>query len=89
MDEIIETLNRLHAAVDNIIEKMNPADWHGAINWGDLGCAEALVGVNEDRQLIYRVVVEEAAPGEDAFCRHIEQELARRGWGNVSVSTEW
>ena len=89
MDEIVETLRRLHAAVDNIIAKMTYADFPGAINWGDLGCKDALIGVDEDRRLCYRVVVEEAAPGEVAFCRHIERELAVLGWPNVEVTTEW
>lgn len=89
IEKIVERLRRLHAAVDNIIATMTFTDFPGAINWGDLGCRDALIGVDEDGRLCYRVIVEEAAPGETAFCRHIERELAKKDWPNVDVSTEW
>ena len=89
IEKIVERLRRLHAAVDNIIALMKPDDFRGAINWGDLGCRDALIGVNEDGRLCYRVLVEEAAPGESEFCAHIERELAKRDWPNVEVRTEW
>lgn len=89
LDEIQQLLKRLHSAVDDIIAQMQPAEWQGCINWGDLGCKDAVFGVDEDRRYFCRVVVEEAAQGETAFCRHIEQELAKRGWPDVEVATEW
>ena len=89
MEEIIDHLHQLLLTVNQIIDGIKPIDFQGAINWGDLHCAHAYFGVDENAKPHYLVVIEEAAPGEYDFCRHIAQELAARGWPDIEISTEW
>lgn len=56
----------------------------GAINWGDLGCAD--VGTKDEG---YYAVIEEADPAAWELCRFVADRLAAAGFDNVDVSTEW
>lgn len=85
----VECFCDLQATVDRIIATMKYADLPGVINWGDLGYRDALIGVDDDGLLRCQVVVEKAFLGKAAFCRHIERELAEKGYPNVEVCTEW
>lgn len=89
INDIIEYLSRLRAATDNIIATMRPSAFPGAINWGDLGCKAALLGIDDDGRMCLRVVVEEVSPDEADFCRYIAQQLAAHDWPAVDVMTEW
>lgn len=88
MDEIMEYLNRLHAAANNVKNTMQPIDFP-SVYFPRVSCVSTNIGINKNGQLIHKVVFASAAPGEEAFCRHIEQELAKKDWPNVSVTTEW
>lgn len=80
----------LRTAVDQIVAKIDPQDFPGsAINWGDLGCKAAYIGADEDGHVLHLVVIDEAAPGESEFCRHVAEQLAACGWPDVEVSTKW
>jgi hypothetical protein len=64
----------------------------GPINWGDLHC----VSVERYTELYrgvpdagYRVYVEEAAPESYELARFIGDHLAKHGFPNIDVRTEW
>jgi hypothetical protein len=56
----------------------------GAINWGDLGCAD--VGTMNDS---YYVVIEEASPDSWELVKFVYDKLAAAGYKNVDVRAEW
>jgi hypothetical protein len=59
-----------------------------AINWGDLGVLETFRCESAERTW-YCVVIEEASPDNWEFQKFIAEELAKAGWDNVEVRTEW
>ena len=71
------------------------AAWHDvdcrkdAVNWGDFGCVEACFFIIDDREIGYRVVLEEADPN----CKNVQAFVAawlyERDFGPVEVVTEW
>ena len=89
MEEIIDHLHCLLLATNGILMRMEPANFSGAINWADLKCTDAILGVDQYADPTYQVVIDEAAPDEAKFCEHIAQELATLGWPGVQVITEW
>ena len=60
-----------------------------AINWGDLKCCQAEYCEDDEGFEIYRVWVEEASPTCSEFQKFIAAELAREGYPNIEVYTEW
>ena len=89
MEEIIDLLHQLLLTTNDILLRMEPANFPGAINWADLKCINAYLGVDASADPSYLVFIEEVAPNESAVRNHIAQELATCGWPNVEVITEW
>ena len=89
MEDTIDHLHSLLLATNGILMRMEPANFPGAINWGDLKCISAHLGVDRNADPTYQVVIDEAAPDESKFHEHIAQELAAYGWPGVQVITEW
>ena len=58
-----------------------------AINWGDLHVIEVRPWANGD-QVVFEVVIEEAAPEAVGLQEYIAEWLTKWGWA-VSVRTEW
>lgn len=64
-------------------------DIDGAINWGDLHCAEVGCVIREDGQIYYRVVIEEAAAGSSELIAFIQTEFTKHNFERIEVETEW
>ena len=60
-----------------------------AINWGDLKCCQAEYCEDDEGSELYRVWIEEASPTCSEFQKFIAAELAREGYPNIEVYTEW
>lgn len=81
------TLEAIRRIVDDACEeafRTQRDTMRGAINWGDLGCAD--VGTKDEG---YYAVIEEADPAAWELCRFVADRLAAAGFDNVDVSTEW
>ena len=62
---------------------------HDAINWGDLACVTAEHYNNDGGDAGYRVWIEEADPGAINLRNFILDHLAKAGFVDVDVITEW
>lgn len=83
-------LKKLSFEVDVIISELDPQAIAGAINWGDLGCAEAWYAINDQGEEWFRVRIEEADPVNPALINAVGRGLSARGWpDNVEVRCEW
>ena len=60
-----------------------------AINWGDLSCIRAEYCEDNEGLEDYRVWIEEASPTCSEFQKFITEELAKEGYLNIEVCTEW
>ena len=86
-----EKLTRLCDDVDQILEGLNPQDFHEAINWGGLFCTSAMVVYDSEDRTFLRVVIQEAAEGCEQLAAAVEAGLKARGWESdrIAVHTEW
>lgn len=66
----------------------NRGDTFGAVNWGDIGCADILFCIGDDDEY-YEVILEEADPSAVGLHIFVRDYLKDRGWPGVSVRTEW
>lgn len=91
MTKIADTvkLQALRNAVDNICADVDPQAFDEPINWGDLGCVEAIYYLADDNSQGYRVYIEELAPDCYQFRAYVEKKLAEAGWPNVEVNLSW
>lgn len=90
-----EEAERLQAAVNEILDEAKLDDKAhaamGAVNWGDLRCTD----VEERRSALYDhqspvvVMIEEADPGALGLRNFVSRRLAKRGYNDVVVVTEW
>jgi hypothetical protein len=58
----------------------------GAVNWADLRCVDVEMSLIDGH---VTVTIEEASPEAVDLCRYVAKELARRGYEEVAVKTEW
>ena len=58
----------------------------GAVNWADLRCVDVEISLLDGH---VTVTIEEASPEAIDLCRYVAKELARRGYDEVAVRTEW
>jgi hypothetical protein len=58
----------------------------GAVNWGDLRCVDVEMSLIDGH---VTVTIEEASPEAVDLCRFVAKELARRGYEEIAVRTEW
>lgn len=81
---------KLRDDTDSIIWSLKPNDVPGAINWGDLGVREVQHVTDDDRQW-YRVIIEEADPGNPALHAAVLAGLAALGWqaDDLEIETAW
>jgi hypothetical protein len=84
-------LKRLRRATDDAIGavEMSGLQIHGAVNWADLHCLQAAWVSTDDGYSYAEVTIEEASPDAVEFQHAVEMELARRGWPDIHVVTEW
>jgi len=92
-DDTRNYLKRLQDTTTEIckgaFDKRNEEFKYEAINWADLWCYHAEKHIAADGEEGYRVYIEEASPGCDKFRIYIANELAKLGFANVGVVTEW
>lgn len=82
-------LRRLRRATDAAITRATLNKCFGPINWADLRCVEAQAILNDSGEERLCVVIEEASPDAVELHRIVNADLAKHGWPNVEVSTEW
>jgi hypothetical protein len=58
----------------------------GPVNWDDLRCVDVEISLLDEH---VTVTVGEASPGASELCRFVAKELARRGYDEIAVRTEW
>jgi hypothetical protein len=87
----ISELHRLRRDVDDICQALDPNEIGGAVNWADLGAREVARVFDCDGNTWLRVVIEEAAPGEERLIVPVRDALKVRGWDidHIEVATEW
>jgi hypothetical protein len=56
------------------------------VNWADLRCVDVEMSLLDGH---VTVTIEEAAPEAVDLCRFVSEELARRGYEEIAVRTEW
>lgn len=61
----------------------------GAVNWTHLRCTEALRSVSDQGEVSYAVLISEASPEAATLQQSVAAELARRGFPDIDVITEW
>jgi hypothetical protein len=86
-----EELIKLRAATDDaigIVETSEPRV-SSAVNWADLHCLQAAWVRTDTGEHYAEVTIEEAAPEAYEFQAAIAAELAKAGWPDVRVVTEW
>jgi hypothetical protein len=82
----------LLAATNSILAGLDPKVVDDAVNWGDLNCisverVETICGDAVDVE--WRVIVSEASPDAYKFREAVSSALAKRGFPQVAVVTEW
>lgn len=84
-------LKKLREDTDAAIEvvRARRPQVQGAINWADLHCLQAAWVLTDDEENYAEVTIEEASPDAGYFQRVIAEELARAGWPDIRVVTEW
>lgn len=83
------SLVALMEETNKILGDLEPGEVDGAINWGDLGCMDALHQENVHGESNYRVIIQEASPDAYHLQEYVAKTLAERGFINVEVDTEW
>jgi hypothetical protein len=78
----------LQATVDGILAQARGerSSIGGAVNWADLRCVDVEMSLLDGH---VTVTIEEASPDALELCRFVAKELARRGYDEVAVRTEW
>jgi len=60
-----------------------------AVNWADLGVVTTEIYVEDDGSTGWRVYIEEASPTAAALCDYIAEKLAKAGFADIEVISEW
>ena len=86
----LDYLARLETATEAALAELKATkDVRGAINWGDLHCADSSWWLRSDGDSGYEVVIREAAPDAEALRVAVWEALERAGFQAVEVTTEW
>jgi hypothetical protein len=79
----------LQAIADAILGRASAmrSEIGGAVNWADLRCTDVSVSLLSG---LVTITIEEASPqGADRLRQHVSEELAKAGWPDIAVLTEW
>jgi len=89
--ERLRLLQKLRDDVNAILNSLDKTLIPGAINWGELSCAETMWVFSNDSSEYYRVVIEEAACGSVHLIAAVREALAKTDWRehSIEISTEW
>lgn len=80
---------RLAEKTENLLAMAFHEIGNGPINWGDLHCAGAVSGVNDDGEQVCVVWIEEASPEAHELRDYVYDGLVADGWDGVEVILEW
>lgn len=86
--DITEASEDLMQAVEHILERIPVGSIPGAINWADLHCTDIELVFNGDHTRVC-VTIEEATPDAYKLSKYVSGELAKLGYENIEVKTEW
>ena len=89
MTEQQRRLQHLRQLANDALDAADAAGIEDAVNWGDLSCVEAALGQTDEGRRYYRVMIEEASPDAYKLAVYVRDWLAKRGWTDVEVLTEW
>lgn len=83
-------LTRLRQDATVVLGPLSPLDFPGEpVNWANLRCVESSWVVPDTGSPYASVLIEEADPSATGLCMEVSKRLARRGWPDISVRTEW
>ncbi len=84
MDDLDRLLNDVNECLQEIgILENEP------VRWKEVRCVEASVFRSPDGESAYSAVIAYASPSCERLPVEVSELLRRRGWGYVSVRTEW
>lgn len=89
------SLSKLAIATDAVLKEIHAERTaevpfrRGGVNWADLRCVSVEWVMDNHGDWRYVVNVEEAAPDEYELQNEVAQRLARNGYADVDVVTEW
>ena len=84
-----QRLQHLRRLTNEALHAAEAAGIADAVNWGDLSCVEAALVLTDEGSRYYWVIIEEAPPDAHNLVTYVEDWLAKRGWTDVVVLTEW
>ena len=84
-----QRLQHLRRLTNEALHAAEAAGIADAVNWGDLSCVEAALVLTDEGRSYYRVMIEEASPDAYKLGVYVRDWLAKRGWTDVEVLTEW
>lgn len=82
-------LQHLRRLTNDALDAAEAAGIEDAVNWGDLSCVEAALVLTDEGRSYYRVMIEEASPDAYHLGVYVRNWLAKHGWTDVEVLTEW
>lgn len=82
-------LTELKEATELILRAIPKGSDFGAVNYGDLHCTAALRCEDEYGEITYRVEIEEVAPDAYKLAEYVAKHLAKQGYKDIEVHTEW
>lgn len=85
----LDALVALRQCADDACQAAYHANIKGPINWGDLGCTEAVLSADEFGAPMLCVMIEEVDPTCPELHEFVSAYLEKRGWSGVTVFTEW
>lgn len=84
-----EYLNALKKCASEACDAAYNANINGAINYADLECVSARRFEDDEGEVFYSVVIEEADPRNYDFHVFVVEYLKVHGYDGVEVITEW
>lgn len=79
----------LRIDTNRVLQALTPAAVPGAINWADLTCYTAIIGVDDEGSERMEVRITEAAPDNPDLQRAVQDGLKQFGYNDVDVITVW
>lgn len=74
---------------DRVLAQLQDNRCEGAINWADLSCYTAIVGVDDEGSIRHEVRITEASPDNGEFHAAVQNGLKAFGWQDADVITVW
>jgi hypothetical protein len=82
----------LSTETNSILAGLDGTKFHDAVDWGHLRCTaveKVKIFSGNAIRIEWRVLIEEASPDAYEFRSLVAEQLARRGYSDVAVVTQW